>query len=120
MLAKFGYRGFTPKLAPFSVAEGGGLFRVDIAFPREKVAVELDGPGSFIEETDGSRRLSGPAEAKERVLRALGWKVVHYDWVLDEKWRGLNKAERQIKWRKILDKCVKPKGKGWITNPRTG
>ena len=93
--------------------DGGGLFRIDIAFHEEKVAIELDGPENFVETVDGARRPNGITEAKETLLRTLGWEVLHYDWKVDQEWQGLKKPERQEKWRKILDEHVKPKRNGW-------
>jgi hypothetical protein len=67
---------------------------IDIANVEDKIGVEVDGPGHFINLLDfegseretvkhnnvgltGRRQVNGPTEFKDRMLRALGWRIEH-------------------------------------------
>ena len=60
-------------------AEG---FSLDLAEPRSKLAVEVDGPSHYLK--DGSAYVfNGATRLKSRLLRSFGWTVAHvpfFDW----------------------------------------
>lgn len=57
-------------------------FSIDIAFPLEKIAMEIDGPKHFTRANDPL----GDTRARDDLLRARGWHVVsipYFAWALD-------------------------------------
>ncbi|KAJ1458105.1 hypothetical protein M885DRAFT_614791 [Pelagophyceae sp. CCMP2097] len=75
----------------FLYLTAGGL-RLDMASPSTKLAVEFDGPIRYLQRGAGPSFFSsvldgwvldGQAKAKERLLKGLGWNVLHiscFDW----------------------------------------
>jgi len=65
-------------VSPFEGVEGGELLKIDIAWRKDKVALELDGPTHFLTALRGGSseiRLDGPSKAKTRLLESHGWRV---------------------------------------------
>ncbi|GMI49153.1 hypothetical protein TrCOL_g7717 [Triparma columacea] len=105
-LKRFGFSGFETEVTPFDNREGGNLLKIDIAWKKEKVALELDGPSHFL---SPSNERNGPTKAKKRLLKSLGWKVLNMSYLQNMKYGKLsdkNKKETLVDW---LKKCgVKP------------
>mmetsp|Transcript_17625 Transcript_17625/g.44792 ORF Transcript_17625/g.44792 Transcript_17625/m.44792 type:complete len:261 (+) Transcript_17625:174-956(+) len=77
-LVRHGYDGFEREVSPFEGVEGGELLKIDIAWRKDKVALELDGPTHFLTALRGGSseiRLDGPSKAKTRLLESHGWSV---------------------------------------------
>eukprot|EP00741_Cyanophora_paradoxa_P007112 tig00001093_g6883.t1 len=66
-----------------------GAYHVDIAFPEERIALEVDGPAHHLKV---SQRFDGSTVLKQRLLRNLGWKVVHVSYV---EWLRLESNEEK-------------------------
>lgn len=90
----------------------GGLFVIDAVAHRgggrAAVAVHIDGPTHFLAAADraaarrgaagdGARSLvaTGPAAARDRALRAMGWPLVVVPFFV---WDGLRSARRRREW----------------------
>ena len=62
-------------------AEG---FSLDLAEPKLKLAVEVDGPSHYLKELSSGRSVvNGATKFKTRLLRSFGWTVAHIsflDW----------------------------------------
>jgi very-short-patch-repair endonuclease len=51
---------------------------IDIARLEDKTGVEVDGPAHFVNILDqGRRQPNGPTALKDRLLKHLGWKIIH-------------------------------------------
>lgn len=106
-LKRFGFSGFKTEISPFDNREGGNLLKIDIAWKKEKVALELDGPSHFL---SPSNERDGPTKAKNRLLKSLGWKVLNVSYMLHKKYEKLSdekKKKNLVAWLKKLG--VKPK-----------
>jgi len=60
-------------------AEG---FSLDLAQPKSKLAVEVDGPSHYLKD-GGEYVVNGATRLKSRLLRSLGWTIAHvsfFDW----------------------------------------
>lgn len=80
--------------APFPDA----FLRIDMAFPQQKVAVQLKGPFSYLKELGSSqvtRIPRGHTKAKRRYFEQLGWKVVEIDF---RDWRMVQKQGEPESW----------------------
>ncbi|GMH65945.1 hypothetical protein TL16_g04320 [Triparma laevis f. inornata] len=82
-LKRFGFEGLMSEVSPFPGDEGGELLKIDIAFDKERVALELDGPTHFlttlVRRKKGEKKekpiRDGPTKAKTRLIKNLGWQV---------------------------------------------
>ena len=71
------FTGFKREASPFAGDEGGELLKIDIAFEKEQVALELDGPTHFLKSLEvkwkgEEPRWDGPTKAKTRLMESLG------------------------------------------------
>jgi hypothetical protein len=101
-LKRFGFSGFETEVTPFDNREGGNLLKIDIAWKKEKVALELDGPSHFL---SPSNEIDGPTKAKKRLLKSLGWKVLNMSYLQHRKYEKLsdeNKKKLLVGWLKSL------------------
>ncbi|KAL4444147.1 hypothetical protein ABPG75_011884 [Micractinium tetrahymenae] len=65
----------------------GSYRSVDIALPAERIAIEVDGPYHFaVNQVHGRHWRLGTTSARDRLLGALGWRVLIVDW---QAWRKL-------------------------------
>ena len=59
-------------------------YSIDVAVPRRRIAIEVDGPSHFVRDAHSSKQwLSGPTVLKHTILRNAGWYVVsvgHREW----------------------------------------
>ena len=59
-------------------------YSVDIRIKGRRVVIEVDGPSHFVRRlNDPSLFMNGPTLFKDRLLRRMGWSVVHvpfFDW----------------------------------------
>ncbi|GMH78431.1 hypothetical protein TrST_g4752 [Triparma strigata] len=101
-LERWGYGGFEREVSPFEVERE--IFKIDIAWRGEKVALEVDGPTHFLRGTDGKLRRDGPTKAKKRLLEGLGWKVVRLSSRRNEKLKKMEEEGRRKFWKKKLGK----------------
>ena len=106
-LEQFGFTGFKREVSPFTRDEGGELLKIDIAFEKERVALELDGPSHFLkkfgEKGEGEKpRRDGPTKAKTRLMKSLGWKVMRFSWLSKIKLHKRPEEERREFWVKKL------------------
>ena len=105
-LKRFGFSGFETEVTPLDNREGGNLLKIDIAWKKEKVALELDGPSHFL---SPSNERDGTTKAKKRLLKSLGWKVRNMSYLQHRKYEKRsdeNKKKILVDW---LKKCgVKP------------
>jgi len=53
-------------------------FHLDIAFPEQKIAIEVDGPWHYYNDSD---EVMTKDKVKDRVLEGLGWKVWHLSYL---------------------------------------
>eukprot|EP00808_Paulinella_micropora_P021668 g38434.t1 len=65
---------------------------VDLAFPEEKIAIEVDGPSHFCRSANGMVP-TGATRAKQRLLSRAGWRVVNVPWF---EWSDLGTSERAL------------------------
>jgi len=109
-LSSFGFNGFERELSPFDNGDGGNLLKIDIAWGKEKVALELDGPSHFLrpikkikvgEETTQIPR-DGPTKAKKRLLEKLGWKVWRMSHFKKIEYDKLGNQEKMHMWATAL------------------
>ena len=61
---------------------GEGCLRVEVALPALRIALEADGPAQFLRNVP--QRLRGEAAARNRLLRAWGWRVVSMSYAAAE------------------------------------
>jgi len=101
-LKRFGFSGFKTEITPFDNGEGGDLLKIDIAWKKEKVALELDGPYHFL---SPSNKRDGPTKAKKRLLESLGWKVLNMSYLKHRKYRKLSDEKKKKALIVWLKKC---------------
>ncbi len=63
-----------PSPSPLQTMASWGVGSLDLAFERDRVAIEVDGPTHFA--ANRRRHALGHTRFKRRILRALGWAVV--------------------------------------------
>jgi len=113
-LVRFGFTGFRREISPFAGEEGGELLKIDMAFEKEQVALELDGPSHFLksmeEKGDGEEpRRDGQTSAKSRLMESLGWQVFRHGYLSDRKLNKMPEEKRREFWVKNLGELgVKP------------
>ena len=77
MLTQMGWN----HIVEHETAEG---FSLDLAQPEAKLAVEVDGPSHFLKDSASDKYvINGATRFKARLLRSVGWTVVHiafFDW----------------------------------------
>ena len=76
-------------------AEGLSL---DLAKPRQRIAIEYDGPSHYLTGDGGPPRINGTTAFKHRLLEALGWRVLHipyYEWNEQRTWKAKKAYLRQ-------------------------
>ena len=106
-LERFGFTGFKREVSPFDQGEGGELLKIDIAFEKERVALELDGPSHFLKsleergEEEDPRR-AGSTKAKTRLMESLGWQVLRHGYLSDRKLNKMPEEKRREFWVKKL------------------
>ena len=114
-LNEFGFQGMTREVSPFDTEDNGGqIMKIDIAFEKERVALELDGPHHFVSIVDatgdGGRggknivRRNGTTKAKTRLLEGTGWQVSRLGWMIKSKLDKVSAEERKAFWVKKLGK----------------
>ena len=92
----------------------GEVYKIDIAFEKERLALELDGPSHFLEplmlkvrdgggQKDKMRR-DGPTQAKKRMLEGMGWRVSSLSWTNQKKLMEKSEEYRRKFWVKKLGK----------------
>ena len=108
-LERFGYEGFEREVSPWEEeGQGGELFNIDIAWRREKVALELDGPYHYLKKLDKGGSGSeidgrdGRNIAKERLLKRLGWQVISFSYLQDREREAMTAEEKEQLWGKLL------------------
>ena len=117
-LQRFGYEGFKREVSPWEEeGEGGELFKIDIAWRREKVALELNGPWHYLKKLvkDGAGSeiggRDGPTIAKERLLKRLGWRVINFSYLQANEKHLMTTEEKEQLWGKLLGPLgIAPKG----------
>ncbi|GMH67649.1 hypothetical protein TL16_g04735 [Triparma laevis f. inornata] len=113
-LKSFGFEGFTREVFPFPGDEGGELLKIDIAFEKERVALELDGPTHFLttlvrrkkgDEKEKPKPIrDGPTKAKTRLMKKLGWQVSRHSYLNNRKLNTGSEEVRKNFWVKKLGK----------------
>ena len=108
-LERSGFKGFRREMSPFAGSEGGELLKIDIAFEKERVALELDGPFHFLKflkkKGEGEKpRRDGSTKAKTRLLESLGWEVTRLGYLNNRKLKKLPGKKRREFWVKKLGK----------------
>eukprot|EP00978_Attheya_sp_CCMP212_P000699 scaffold1404_cov51-Attheya_sp.AAC.1 len=86
MLTKLGFihENEVPPLEEWAM---GGMLSIDMACPKEKIAIEFDGPSHYLKSVgtgDVTRLENGATKAKRRFLERVGWKVInlnYQDWI---------------------------------------
>eukprot|EP00978_Attheya_sp_CCMP212_P034268 scaffold142711_cov45-Attheya_sp.AAC.1 len=86
MLTKLGFihENEVPPLEEWAM---GGMLAIDMACPKEKIAIEFDGPSHYLKSVgtgDVTRVENGATKAKRRFLERVGWKVInlnYQDWI---------------------------------------
>ena len=87
--------------------------KIDIAFEKERVALELDGPQHFVNLIQGDRnggetkhilRRNGQTKAKTRLLEDAGWKVSRLGYPIKSKLDRIGDEEKKLFWEKKLGK----------------
>ena len=76
-------------------AEGLSL---DLAKPRQRIAIEYDGPSHYVTGDGGPPRINGTTAFKHRLLEALGWRVIHipyFEWNEQRTWNDKKAYLRQ-------------------------
>ena len=108
-LKRFGYEGLEREVSPWEgEGQGGELFNIDIAWRREKVALELDGPSHYLNKLGkggsgseiGGR--DGPTIAKERLLKRLGWRVISFSYLENIEREVMAAEKKEQLWGKLL------------------
>merc|ERR1711981_860366 len=99
--------------------QGSELFKINIAWCREKVALELDGPWHYLKKLgkggSGSEigERDGPTIAKERLLKRLGWRVISFSYLQKEEKEAMIAEEKEQLWGKLLGPFgIVPQGGG--------
>ena len=102
----FGFTGFKREVSPFAGDKGGELLKINIAFEKERVALELDGPFLFLkscrEKQEVEPSMRGKAKAKTRLMESLGWKVMRFSWLENIEYEKMKEEKRREFWRKAL------------------
>lgn len=78
------------EVAPLSIISGG-MLAIDLACPKQMIAIEFDGAYHYLKEAGTGKRTTiekGTTKAKRRFLEQLGWTVINIDY------REFNKAIR--------------------------
>eukprot|EP00978_Attheya_sp_CCMP212_P000883 scaffold1892_cov47-Attheya_sp.AAC.2 len=86
MLTELGFihENEVPPLEKWSM---GDMLAIDMACPKQKIAIEFDGPSHYLKEVgtgDVTRVENGATKAKRRFLERVGWKVInlnYQDWI---------------------------------------
>ena len=111
-LTEFGYDGFETEVTPFEGEEASELMSIDIAWKREKVALELDGPDHFLITAEGGaapqqeqeRPMNGSSTAKTRMLENLGWKCRSFSYRENIIYESMSPSEKRKMWQTELEK----------------
>ena len=110
-LTELGYEGFERAVSPFDDEEGGEIFKIDIAWKDEKVALELYESRSFLKAAKGADaegkidehpKLDGPTTAKRRLLEGLGWKHSSLSYLNNVERETMTTDERRKMWEDVL------------------
>ena len=106
-LVGYGFIGLKRGMSPFAGEEGGELLKIDIAFEKERVALELDGPTHFLksleEKGEGEEpRRDGPTKAKTRLMESLRWQVFRHSYLSNMKLKRMPEEKRREFWVKEL------------------
>ena len=106
-LELFGFTGFKREVSPFAGEEGGELLKIDIAFEKERVALELDGPFHFLKSLEekgkgDEPRRDGPTKAKTRLMESLRWQVFRHSYLSNMKLKRMPEEKRREFWVKEL------------------
>eukprot|EP00978_Attheya_sp_CCMP212_P016914 scaffold44643_cov47-Attheya_sp.AAC.1 len=86
MLTKLGFI-HENEVPPFEEWAMGGMLAIDMACPKQKIAIEFDGPSHYLKSVgtgDVTRLENGATKAKRRFLERVGWKVInlnYQDWI---------------------------------------
>jgi len=90
-------------------AEG---FSLDLAEPKLKLAVEVDGPSHYLKELSSGRSVvNGATRFKTRLLRSFGWTVAHISFF---DWQGTSESEkRQLAAAKLDELGLPSKISSW-------
>mmetsp|Transcript_18907 Transcript_18907/g.61016 ORF Transcript_18907/g.61016 Transcript_18907/m.61016 type:complete len:99 (-) Transcript_18907:241-537(-) len=76
-----------------STSSNTGGISLDLADPKSKRAIEVDGPSHYLQEvSSGDYVVNGPTQFKARLLRGLGWTVAH---VAFHEWGDRSEHERR-------------------------
>ena len=114
-LELFDFTGFKREVSPFAGDKGAELLKIDIAFEKERLALELDGPSHFLKSLEergeeDDPRSNGPTKAKTRLMESLGWKVIRFSWLKRMELDKRPEQERREFWVKELGKLgVEPR-----------
>jgi len=52
---------------------------IDIAIPKHKIAIDVNGPSHYLIDIDGKKRKNGSQVLKEKIYEKYGWKVIEVD-----------------------------------------
>lgn len=76
--------GLSPPVEQFQLVDGEGVTITDFAWPEFKVVGEFDGLGKYLREELRAGRAPADVVVAEKLredrIRALGWKVVRWEW----------------------------------------
>jgi hypothetical protein len=85
MLTKLGFS-HENEVPPLENWYMGDMLAIDMACPKQKIAIEFDGPSHYLKAVgtgDVTRVENGATKAKRRFLERVGWKVInlnYQDW----------------------------------------
>eukprot|EP00978_Attheya_sp_CCMP212_P024110 scaffold75322_cov44-Attheya_sp.AAC.1 len=103
MLTKLGFihENEVPPLEEWAM---GSMLAIDMACPKQKIAIEFDGPSHYLKSVgtgDVTRLENGATKAKRRFLERVGWKVINLNY---QDWMDVhhNKSERILFLKKKL------------------
>uniref|UniRef100_A0A7S2UEC1 RAP domain-containing protein n=1 Tax=Attheya septentrionalis TaxID=420275 RepID=A0A7S2UEC1_9STRA len=86
MLTKLGFI-HENEVPPLEEWVMGSMLAIDMACPKQKIAIEFDGPSHYLKSVgtgDVTRLENGATKAKRRFLERVGWKVInlnYQDWI---------------------------------------
>ena len=122
--SELGYEGFERDFVPFK-GDGAGkslgnFLKIDVAWKKKRVALQLNGPSQFltrIGEEGGldneHKTRDGDTLAKARLLNKMGWKLISFSSFDNMARSEMSTDERKKMWVELLGPCgIAPKGKG--------
>eukprot|EP00978_Attheya_sp_CCMP212_P012502 scaffold31195_cov44-Attheya_sp.AAC.1 len=99
MLTQLGFH-HENEVPPLQEWDMGDMLAIDMACPKQKIAIEFNGPSHYLKSVgtgDVASVENGATKAKRRFLERVGWKVInlnYLDWI--EVYESMMRASRKV------------------------